>query len=102
LIAWSIVWITMSPFSAAAQDGTQQNCLADAFNNYNRENLAILQSAAPVLSVEAVIGQRRLEEKHCLQVAQCLVRDASNPAQLVPFEVEFSKCLRDESVEKEK
>jgi hypothetical protein len=71
-------------------------------NKYNRENLAILQTAAPVLSVEALIAQRRLEERYCLQVAQCLVPDLSAATQLIPFEVEFSKCLRDEAAEKEK
>jgi hypothetical protein len=92
--------ILVSP-NAIADNDSQRQCLLGAFNAYNAADLAILQTAAPILSVEGVIARRRLEEKYCLEVARCLVGDPDGPHLQLPFEAEFSKCLREETIEKE-
>jgi hypothetical protein len=69
--------------------------------DYNRANLALMLQATHVMSAEAIIAQRFLEEQYCLRSTQCLLgAEPTNPA--MAFAVEFSKCLRDEALEKSK
>jgi hypothetical protein len=76
--------------------GPQNACELAAFNDYIKENNTLLQAAVPIMSVEATIAQRRLEEQFCARFVQCGIADTSS----VPFRAIFAACLRDEALEK--
>jgi hypothetical protein len=78
-------------------------CATAAFNDYIRQNLALLQSPGdqPLKSVATTIAQRRLQEQFCLKFAACIVGDPSNTSHDLPFRAAFSSCLRDEAKESE-
>jgi hypothetical protein len=105
---WTAIGL-IAPFIAlpdraaiAADDKVQTACAVAAFTEYNRANVALMQQGVPVMSVESTIAQRRLEEQYCLRAARCIVGDPTNSALAIPFAVAFSKCLRDEALEKSK
>jgi hypothetical protein len=95
LLAAFAVILTVSA-SAQPTNKAQKECAVAAFTEYNRANLALLTQANPVLSIEATIAQRRLEEQYCIRFSQCIIGNQGN----VPFLVTFSKCLEDEALEK--
>ncbi len=64
---------------------------------YVAANSAILSSSAPVMSVELLIQQRRLEEQFCRRFVNCAVTGAPESIQ---FATAFSSCLREEAMEK--
>jgi hypothetical protein len=84
----------------AAQDTTPKACIAAAFKDYNKANLALLTGRIPLMSVESTISQRRLQEQYCLRLARCVIGDLDNPSLNLPYLAEFSSCLREESLEK--
>jgi len=48
----------------------------------------------PIVTVEATIARRRLEEAYCLREATCLFGDAARMDNSnIPFRAEFFKCL---------
>ena len=80
-----------------------QACLFEALTNYSRLKSASLEGSmvAPVLSTETLVGLRRLEEAYCFRVAYCIIGDPREVAsRQVPYAASFSKCLRDEALEK--
>jgi len=67
-----------------------------AMTDYNKANLALMQQGTPLMSVEATIAQRRLQEQFCLRFVQCVLSDPSS----LPFIAAFDSCLSDEALEK--
>lgn len=91
--------LCVTPTSAMAQN----SCLTEALQLYTKLKTAAMMGAnsASVLSPATIVGLRRMEETYCYRVAYCIVGDPnSNPSLQVPYAVEFSKCLRDEALEK--
>jgi hypothetical protein len=91
--------VLMQPSHAAEADAdASKACAEAAFNDYNRQNLAILTSpdALPIMSVEATVMQRRLPEQYCLKFAACTVGDPSNTPLDFAFRAAFSHCVSDE------
>ncbi len=84
--------------SSHAEADAQNACAEAAFNEYNRQNLAILTSpaAVPVKSVELIVAQRRLQEQYCLKFAMCTVGDPDNKSLDLSFRAAFSHCISDE------
>jgi hypothetical protein len=80
--------------AADAQRGSSNVCATAAFQEYNRMNLALLQSA-PFKTMEIAIAQRRLQEQFCARFVACLHGDTSK----LPAQLEFSRCLEDEAKE---
>ena len=87
-----LVCLLAHPASSA-----QNSCAAAALVDYNKQNLAILQQGSPIMTVQAQIAQRRLQEQFCLRVAQCRVGDPSNQALGIAHAAAFSACLREEA-----
>jgi hypothetical protein len=81
---------------AARGDESQNACGTAAMTEYNRANLALLQQGTPLMSVEATIAQRRLEEDFCLRFVRCVLSDPNS----LQFRSAFDTCLRDEALEK--
>jgi hypothetical protein len=92
--------LSAGPCLAAPLTAQQTACATAALYDYTRSNLALL-SAAPLMSVESTIAQRRLQEQYCLRFAQCVIGGANYQSPLV-YAVEFSTCLRDEAAEQNK
>jgi hypothetical protein len=85
----------------AANDKTQPACAAAALTDYTRATVALMQQS-PILSVEATISKRRLEEQYCLRSTRCLMGEATNAATGMAFAAKFSTCLREEALENSK
>jgi hypothetical protein len=77
---------------------SQSDCAEAALNDYNRANTALLEQASPLMSVEATIAQRRLQEQYCLRFAKCADGNLSESS--APLLAAFSSCLREEALEK--
>ena len=75
--------------------GAQNACATAAFADYNRANVALMQANIPLMSVESIIAQRRLQEQYCLQFALCTIGDPANQSLRIPYSAAFSSCLRD-------
>jgi hypothetical protein len=71
-------------------------CGVAAMTDYNKANLALIQQGTPLMSVEATIAQRRLEEDFCLRFVRCVLTDQTS----LQFIAAFDSCLSDEVLEK--
>jgi hypothetical protein len=80
--------------SSATALADEKTCLTAAFTEYNKANLAIMTQVTTVMSVEATVAQRRLQEQYCIRVAQCRT---TSPMALAAT---FSRCLDDEGKNK--
>jgi hypothetical protein len=85
----------------AANDKTQTACAAAALTDYTRATVALMQQS-PIMSVEATIAKRRLEEQYCLRSTRCLMGEATDPATGMAFAAEFGTCLREEALQNSK
>jgi len=77
----------------------QTECEVAAFNDYNKDNLTLLDEA-PSMPVDTLIAQRRLEEKFCKRFAQCSLKKTSDQLYELVYAAKFASCLEDESLEK--
>jgi hypothetical protein len=73
-----------------------QACGESAMNDYNKANVALLQQGTPLISIEATIAQRRLQEQFCLRFVRCAIADETS----LRFIGAFGSCLQDEALEK--
>jgi hypothetical protein len=73
-----------------------QACGVAAMTDYNKANLALMEQGTPLMSVEATIAQRRLEEEFCLRFIRCVLTDQTS----LQFIAAFHSCLSDEALEK--
>jgi hypothetical protein len=73
-----------------------EECSAAAMTDYVKANDALVQQTATVMSVEATIAQRRLQEEYCLRFVRCSLDDQNSAI----FQVQFDSCLKDEALEK--
>jgi hypothetical protein len=92
-----LVIVTALLYATACASADEAACVDAAFGEYSRANISIMTQSAPVMSIDATIAQRRLQEKYCLQVAQCR-EDGQGSAALIA--TMFSTCLDDEARER--
>lgn len=86
------ILIGFSSFADAADPQTK--CAIAALIEYKKASLSLTD--VPILmSVEAIVAQRRLQERYCLQHIRCFIGDS--PDQDMRTRIEFAKCLREES-----
>ena len=103
LAAFAISLAAGAAFKVEASRGDEavkNSCSQAAFSEYIRENQAILTSpeSNPLKSVDAVIAQRRLQERFCIKFSICNIGDPTTNRSLdLPFRAAFSSCLRDEA-----
>ena len=74
-----------------------EDCATAAMTDYVKANDALVQQTATVMSVEATIAQRRLQEDYCLRFVRCSLSDQNSAI----FRVQFDSCLKDEALEKD-
>jgi hypothetical protein len=86
-------------FGTASASADETACLTAALSDYVKTNAALVMQSTPVMSVEATIAQRRLEEQYCLRVAQCRVSGLTRQATEWAAAAAFSSCLNDEAKE---
>jgi hypothetical protein len=79
------------PQRDSQKNEAQTACGVAAATDYNKANLTLMQQGTPLMSVEAMIAQRRLEEQYCLRLVRCTL---DNPNSLL-FEAAFDACLSD-------
>ena len=103
--AWDLMLmaITLSALATPAmgesdskKERTEDACATAAMTDYVKANDALLQETATVMSVEATIAQRRLQEEYCLRFVRCSLDDHNSAI----FRVQFDSCLKDEALEK--
>jgi hypothetical protein len=85
-----------NPARDQPKNEVQTACGVAAMTDYTKANLALLQQGTPLMSVEATIAQRRLEELYCLRSVRCILDDVSS----LQFMAAFDSCLQDEALEK--
>jgi hypothetical protein len=98
-----ILWTITAFVRNQPKVSTFHNLLATASINvrgrlteYVKANDALVQQTATVMSVEATIAQRRLQEEYCLRFVRCSLDDQNSAI----FGVQFDSCLKDEALEK--
>jgi hypothetical protein len=64
-----------------------------AFQQYNTANLALMQSSVPIMTIEATLAQRRLEEDYCAKSAMCRTAGVPEGSRATPLAAAFSECL---------
>jgi hypothetical protein len=89
--------------STAAQLA-QTECIRRASETYLKDKLLLLPQSEDVsklkfLSVDKIIEKRRLQERYCLQRAQCMVTSSANELSGATQAATFDGCLRDEALE---
>ena len=102
--AWNLMLmaITLSALAtpATAESDSEkertEDCATAVMTEYVKANDALLQETATVMSVEATIAQRRLQEEYCLRFVRCSLDDQNSAI----FRVQFDSCLKDEALEK--
>jgi hypothetical protein len=93
----AVAMVLISIASTARAQDSQRACGLAANADYNRANVALVQKDGPIMALETVIAQRRLEEQFCQRIAHCFYGDEPNGP---PYRALFSSCLRDESLAK--
>jgi hypothetical protein len=78
------------------QQAAQNECAMKASQEYLKEQQAVTLDPEKLLSVETTLAKRRLQERFCLQLAEC---DLSEQAPAMTKGVHFSSCLKDEALE---
>jgi hypothetical protein len=93
--------IVVAAFPSSASPGDQDStCMVAALSDYNKSNLALLAKSELLMTVEAAIAQRRLQEQYCLRVARCQLASLPPQKTTMALDAAFSACLRDEAMEK--
>jgi hypothetical protein len=68
--------------------------------DYVKANTALLTSVPLVMTVEATVAQRRLQEQYCLRAAFCEVAGGTLEDRTMRVALSFNKCLEEEAKEK--
>jgi len=100
--AWNLMLmaITLSALATPAMAESDskkertEDCATAVMTDYAKANDAL--GPATVMSVEATIAQRRLQEEYCLRFVRCSLDDQNSAI----FRVQFDSCLKDEALEK--
>jgi hypothetical protein len=66
--------------SESKKERTEDACVTAAMTDYVKANDALVQQTATVMSVEATIAQRRLQEEYCLRFVRCSLDDHKTDA----------------------
>jgi hypothetical protein len=94
-VGFAVVYLCLAVPAAAADDPSAA-CAFAATMEFNKANIALL-STNPLMSVDAQIAHRRLEEGYCLKYAHCLVDNLKLAAADIALSGEFSACLREQA-----
>ena len=60
--------------------------------DFTKANFALMQTEHPLMSVETMVAQRRLEEQYCSRLTKCFVSNETS----ILFAAGFNSCLSDE------
>ncbi|MBG0797093.1 hypothetical protein IYX23_05255 [Methylocystis sp. L43] len=96
----SVVIFAALSANASAKDNRAEECGVAVMKDYNEANLALLGKSNSLMTVEITIEQRRLQEQYCLRVARCRLMSMSLQESTTVLPALFSRCLREEAMEK--
>ena len=65
--------------SDSKKERVEDACVTAAMTDYVKANDALVQQTATVMSVDATIAQRRLQEEYCLRFVRCSLDDRTVP-----------------------
>jgi hypothetical protein len=92
----AIAILALLLLSVSAQaDEPKRSCREAAIKDL-KSRLDLMQQQSSVLSVEATIAVRRLEEEFCVRLVGCSFKDPES----IRFRADFESCLHDEAMEK--
>lgn len=77
----------------------QTACLRSAFDAHLEAKLKLFDAAGPLISPEARMMLRRLDEKYCLASTECGLKDQPADARALMAGALFSSCLKKEEAE---
>jgi hypothetical protein len=80
------------------------DCATRAYQDYLKDQLALggdlsKPDVTKLLSIETTLARRRLQERFCLQFANCLADSSQQGDATSLRDTAFSSCLRDEALE---
>ena len=84
--------VAISPLNA---ERIQNACTVAAAVEYNQASFVLRQAPAELMTVEAMVSQRRLQEQYCLEYVKCILGEPET----VRYQAAFSSCLREETLE---
>ncbi|MGD9540805.1 hypothetical protein [Methylocystis sp.] len=96
----AVVIVFVALASSASATDQRNACRVAALTDYTQANQALLTKSDLPMTVETTIAQRRLQERYCLSAAQCQLASMPPQQTTVALDVAFSRCLRDEAMEK--
>jgi hypothetical protein len=85
--------VALSGASIGYADDEQAACLRSAFDVHLEAKTKLFDAAGPLMSPDAQIARRRLDEKYCLQVTACGVERVSGGERSMVGSALFSQCL---------
>lgn len=86
------VILFMATNSSFAAD-KKEACLSAAMDAHFRAKTQLHETAGVVMSPEAQIMERRLDEAYCLQQVRCLLEDTAGEERAMMASAIFSSCL---------
>lgn len=77
-------------------DDEQTVCLRSAFDTHLEAKQKLFDAVGPLISPDAQMTRRRLDEKYCLAFTECGLKDQTGDARAMMASVVFLRCLKQE------
>lgn len=87
--------ISLATVETSRADYNQDACLRLALDSHIEARQTLLDTAGPIMSPDAQIMRRRLDEKYCLQVTSCGLQGQSDDTRAMMASALFSSCLKE-------
>jgi hypothetical protein len=88
------MFLSVSLSSPVLAEDLAKVCIHSASEAHNQARLQLYESAGPVMTPDAQITRRRLDEKYCLEMTACSMQGQSNATKAFNASAYFSSCLK--------
>ncbi|KEQ08058.1 hypothetical protein [Pseudorhizobium pelagicum] len=92
-------FVVLSGASIGYADDQQTACLSSALDTHLAATTKLFDAAGPLMSPDAQMTRRRLDEKYCLAVTECGLTDQTGDARAMMASALFSSCLKKKDTE---
>ncbi|MGO7535240.1 hypothetical protein [Rhizobium leguminosarum] len=89
--------VSLATVEASLADDKPDACLRSALDSHIEARQTLLDTAQPVMSPDAQIMRRRLDEKYCLEVTACGLQGQGDDTKAMMANALFSSCLKEVS-----
>ncbi|MCJ2876519.1 hypothetical protein JUM41_19915 [Rhizobium pusense] len=86
--------MVLSGASIVHADDEQAACLRSAFDAHLEAKMKLFDAAGPLMSPDAQMTRRRLDEKYCIAVTECGLTDQTGDTRAMMASTLFSSCLK--------